>query len=69
MDEIRMPVRFGLVGTGYWARELHAVGVAGHPDAELAAVWGRDAGKAEAVAGPHGARRLRRVGGLRRHAG
>ena len=51
-----MPVRFGLVGTGYWARELHAVGVAGHPDAELAAVWGRDAGKAEAVAGPHGAR-------------
>lgn len=56
MDEIRMPVRFGLVGTGYWASELHAVGVAGHPDAELAAVWGRDGGKAEAVAGRHDAR-------------
>jgi predicted dehydrogenase len=55
MDENSMPVRFGLVGTGYWARELHAVGVAGHPDAELAGVWGRDGAKAESLAGQHGA--------------
>src|SRR4051812_34585817 len=40
MSETNMPVRFGLVGTGYWARELHAVGAAGHPDAELVGVWG-----------------------------
>jgi predicted dehydrogenase len=55
MSEISMPVRFGLVGTGYWARELHAVGVAGHPDAELVGVWGRDPDKAAALAGTHGA--------------
>jgi predicted dehydrogenase len=49
------PVRFGLVGTGYWARELHAVGVAGHPDTVLAGVWGRDPEKAAALAAEHGA--------------
>jgi predicted dehydrogenase len=43
------------VGTGYWARELHAVGVAGHPEAELVGVWGRDPDKAAALAGEHGA--------------
>src|SRR3954471_16315020 len=55
VSEISMPVRFGLVGTGYWARELHAVGVAGHPDAELVGVWGRDPDKASALAESHGA--------------
>jgi predicted dehydrogenase len=49
------PARFGLVGTGYWARELHAVGVASHPDAVLAGVWGRDPEKASALAAEHGA--------------
>jgi predicted dehydrogenase len=48
-------VRFGLVGTGYWAREVHARGVAGHPGAELVGVWGRDPLKAEAVGAEHGA--------------
>jgi predicted dehydrogenase len=38
------------VGTGFWAGEVHARGLAGHPDAELAGVWGRDQGKAEALA-------------------
>ncbi len=55
MTERTMPLRFGLVGTGYWAGELHAVGVAGHPDAELVAVWGRDADKAAALAARHDA--------------
>ncbi len=50
------PVRFGLVGTGYWAGAVHAPGVAGHPDTELAGVWGRDPAKAAALAGRHGAR-------------
>lgn len=50
-----MSLRFGLVGTGYWASELHAVGVAGHPDAELIAVWGRDADKAASLAARHDA--------------
>jgi predicted dehydrogenase len=42
-------MRFGVLGTGYWAREVHAASLAGHPDAELAGVWGRDLAKAKAV--------------------
>jgi len=36
------PLRFGLVGTGYWAREVHAAGLAAHPDVEFVGMWGRD---------------------------
>jgi predicted dehydrogenase len=43
-------LRFGLVGTGYWADEVHAVGIAGCSDAELVGVWGRDPDKAAALA-------------------
>ncbi|MGA8994683.1 MAG: Gfo/Idh/MocA family oxidoreductase [Nocardioidaceae bacterium] len=50
----RAPVRFGLVGTGHWAAEVHAAGVATHPDAVLAGVWGRDAGKAASLAARYG---------------
>src|SRR5689334_20279288 len=49
-------MRFGVVGTGYWAREIHAAGIAACPDAELVGVWGRDPAKAESVAGAYGAR-------------
>lgn len=42
-------MRFGVLGTGYWAREIHAAGLAGHNTAELVGVWGRDPAKAEAV--------------------
>ncbi|HET6166681.1 MAG TPA: Gfo/Idh/MocA family oxidoreductase [Marmoricola sp.] len=44
----------GVVGTGYWAEVVHAAGVAAHPAVELAAVWGRDAAKAGALADRHG---------------
>ena len=44
------------MGTGYWAGEVHAPGVAGHPDAELVGVWGRDPAKATELAARHGAR-------------
>jgi predicted dehydrogenase len=47
-------VRFGLLGTGYWADEVHAAGLEAHPEAELAGVWGRDPAKAAAVAERHG---------------
>lgn len=43
-------LRFGLVGTGYWAREVHAAGLAAHPDLDLVGVYGRDLEKAKAVA-------------------
>jgi len=35
-------MRFGLVGTGYWARVTHAPAVASTEGVELTAVWGRD---------------------------
>jgi predicted dehydrogenase len=42
-------VRFGVLGTGFWAKEVHAAALAAHPSAELAGVWGRDLAKAKAV--------------------
>ncbi|SNR87473.1 Predicted dehydrogenase [Geodermatophilus saharensis] len=42
-------MRFGVLGTGHWARTVHAAAIAAHPTAELVGVWGRDAGKAAAV--------------------
>jgi predicted dehydrogenase len=48
-------VKFGLVGTGYWARVTHAAGIARGGETELAAVWGRSADKAESLAGEFGA--------------
>jgi predicted dehydrogenase len=43
-------MRFGLIGTGYWAREIHGPGIVDHPDAELVGVWGRDPAKTESLA-------------------
>lgn len=48
-------MRFGLAGTGFWARTTHAPALAATPGATLTAVWGRDAGKAESLAAEHGA--------------
>ena len=42
-------MRFAVLGTGHWARTVHAATIAAHPTAELAGIWGRDAGKAAAV--------------------
>ncbi|MGY1832683.1 Gfo/Idh/MocA family protein [Geodermatophilus sp. SYSU D01180] len=39
-------MRFAVLGTGHWARTVHAAAIAAHPTAELAGIWGRDAGKA-----------------------
>ena len=49
------PLRFGLVGTGYWARITHARALATTPGIELSAVWGRNLAAAQALAGEHGA--------------
>src|SRR5712691_4460757 len=53
------PLRFGLVGTGYWARIAHAPALASASASaegiELAAVWGRDPQAAAALAEAHGA--------------
>jgi predicted dehydrogenase len=42
-------MRFGVLGTGFWASEVHAASLAEHPDAELVGVWGRDLAKAKAL--------------------
>ncbi|WP_051515789.1 Gfo/Idh/MocA family protein [Candidatus Blastococcus massiliensis] len=42
-------MRFGVLGTGPWARAVHAPALAGHPTAELVGVWGRDVARAKAV--------------------
>jgi predicted dehydrogenase len=48
-------MRFGLVGTGYWAQITHAPALADTPGAELTAVWGRRQAAAAALAAEHGA--------------
>ncbi|MGY1735240.1 Gfo/Idh/MocA family protein [Geodermatophilus sp. SYSU D00684] len=42
-------MRFAVLGTGHWARTVHAAAIAAHPTAELAGIWGRDAAKAADV--------------------
>ena len=42
-------MKFGLVGTGYWARVTQAAALASEPAAEFTAVWGRSADAAAAV--------------------
>ncbi|WP_448626959.1 Gfo/Idh/MocA family protein [Geodermatophilus sp. URMC 64] len=42
-------MRFGVLGTGFWAEQIHAASLAEHADAELVGVWGRDLAKAKAV--------------------
>src|SRR5690242_18999223 len=39
-------MRFGLLGPGYWAREVHAAALAAHPEVDFVGVWGRDPAKA-----------------------
>lgn len=42
-------LRFGVVGTGYWAQETHATSVVATESVELSAIWGRNAAAAEAA--------------------
>ncbi len=49
------PLRFGLVGTGHWARIAHAPALASTEGIELAGVWGRDRQAAASLAKAHGA--------------
>ena len=50
-----LPLRVGLVGTGYWARETHAPAIVAAHGAELVAVWGRDPEATASLAAAHGA--------------
>jgi predicted dehydrogenase len=48
-------MRFGLVGTGYWARAAHARALSDTPGIEFAAVWGRNPEAAATLATSFGA--------------
>ncbi|HEX4092484.1 MAG TPA: Gfo/Idh/MocA family oxidoreductase [Trebonia sp.] len=48
-------MRFGLVGTGYWADSTHAPALATTQGARLVSVWGRNPEAAGALAARHGA--------------
>ncbi|WP_432523531.1 Gfo/Idh/MocA family protein [Kineococcus sp. SYSU DK006] len=50
------PRRFGVLGTGFWARTCHGAALAAHPDVELVGFWGRDGGRAAAAAAEVGGR-------------
>ena len=55
-------MRFGLVGTGFWARITHAPALASTPGSTLAAVWGRDVRSAQSLAAEYGAAAFADVG-------
>jgi predicted dehydrogenase len=46
---------FGLIGTGLWAREVHAAAAATHQEVNFVGVWGRNHAKALAIVEPIGA--------------
>jgi predicted dehydrogenase len=48
-----LPLRFGLVGTGFWARIAHAPALASTEGIELAGVWGRNQQAAADLATAH----------------
>ena len=50
------PLRFGLVGTGHWARIAHAPALASADGIEFTAIWGRDQRAAGHIAGAYGIR-------------
>ncbi|MFD5398839.1 Gfo/Idh/MocA family protein [Streptomyces sp. NPDC127097] len=46
-------LRIGLLGTGPWARRVHAPALAAHPGVELTGIWGRRPEAAAALAQVH----------------
>ena len=50
------PVRVALVGSGAWARDMHAPTLAAGPETVLTGVWSRRREAAAAVATPFGVR-------------
>lgn len=49
-------MRFGLVGTGHWARVAHAPAIAATDGVTFTGIWGRDPGRTAAIAGEFGVR-------------
>src|SRR5690242_21876855 len=58
------PLRFGLVGTGHWARITHAPALAATDGIQFTAVWGRNAGAARDLADRYHATAYDDISGL-----
>lgn len=58
------PLRFGLVGTGHWARVTHAPALASTDGIEFAGVWGRNPEAAAALAAEYQATAYRGLDAL-----
>ncbi|HUG84714.1 MAG TPA: Gfo/Idh/MocA family oxidoreductase [Euzebya sp.] len=43
-------MRYGVIGTGHWAREIHLAGLAAAPEDDLVGVWGRHPEKRQSLA-------------------
>jgi len=57
-------MRWGLIGTGPWARSVHAPSLSSHANADLTRVWGRDAVKTRELAREHAAEPAETFSGL-----
>jgi predicted dehydrogenase len=55
-----VPIRFGLAGTGYWAEEIYLPTLSSCDGVELIGIWGRNAGRTDALAATFGVRPFRR---------
>lgn len=49
-----MTIRFGLAGTGHWARIVHVPGLLAVKGVELAGIWGRSSEATRSLASEHG---------------
>ena len=56
-----MAIRFGVVGTGFWAREIHIPGLLATADADVVGLWGRTASAVEQIATRYGIRAFARL--------
>jgi predicted dehydrogenase len=57
-----MTLRFGLVGTGHWARVAHAPALASTDGIRFSSVWGRNPGAAAELAAAHQATAYQDIG-------
>lgn len=49
-----MTIRFGVAGTGYWARHVHIPALLAAPGVELVGVWGRNQSTVRSIAADNG---------------
>lgn len=57
-------IRYGLVGTGHWAADVHGRALSGRADGRFVGVWGRDPAKTRALAERYGVRPFQRPADL-----